>query len=191
MKSLFPCAFGVLLIGCNEPIENPKEATIERANSKEATIGSVEIDRDLGITIEDIEKELKESEQELAELKRVRNLPPFENALESKGDKTVARAFIVAKQTNGVVSVIAQVYGKVPSDPDMYVPHSKNPRYYLVGSLMPREGYGIDADGRHEERYCIELTDNNRYLVGDGISSLTLMEEVKRKLKRDSEQAAP
>ena len=177
MKSLFPCVFGVLLIGCNEPTENSQEATIE----------SVEIDREVGITIEDIEKELKESEQELAELERVRNLPPFENALEPKGDKTVARAFIVEKQTNGVVSVIEQVDGKVPSDPDMYVPRSKNPGYYLVGSLMPREGYGIGANGRHEERYCIELTDNNRYLVGDGVSSLTLMEEVKRKLKKDSE----
>lgn len=117
----------------------------------------------------------------IVESQRVLELPPFENALEAKGSRTVARAFVIEKRSDGEISVLEGIHGRVPSDPEEYLAESSPSGRYLVGSLAPRGGYSVYAD-RSEERFCLRLTDNGYFLHGDGVSRLLWLEDVKQQL---------
>jgi len=121
-------------------------------------------------------------EAEIRELKRVRDLPPFENALEPKGWRRISRAFLVDKEGSGKMSITEQLVGRMPSDPERYVPEDRPAGVYLVGSMMPSGGYAIDDD-RGEERFCLSLSMDGAFLEGEGVSASLPIIDVKRRLE--------
>lgn len=120
-------------------------------------------------------------EAEIRELNRVRDLPPFENALEPKGWRRISRAFLVNKDRSGKLSVTEQLVGRLPSDPERYVPEDRPAGVYLVGSMMPSGGYAIDDD-RGEERFCLSLSMDGAFLEGEGVSASLPIIDVRRRL---------
>jgi len=171
-----------LLVGCDKGGDGATLESVEKTSPCKRTVTDRGAKMNLETWKEQIAEEQEIRREEIVENELVRSLPPFENALESDGSKFVARAFVIEKAEDGGISVIEGVHRRVPSDPEKYISESRPSGQYLVGSLAPHGGYGISASNRQEERFCLRLTDNGKFLHGVGVSGLLRLQGVKNKL---------
>ncbi len=177
---------GIAVFGCDRSRNDPSVSHVGGPRGAATEYDAAEAKRHLQEMMKALAKERAEEqarfEVEIRELKRVRDLPPFENALEPKGWRRISRAFLVDKDGSGKLSITEQLVGRLPSDPERYVPADRPAGVYLVGSMMPSGGYAIDDD-RGEERFCLSLSMDGAFLEGEGVSASLPIIDVKRRLE--------
>ena len=169
------------IFGCDRSRQDPSDRLNGRTKPAPNEYNEAEAVRRMQESLRVLAEEQARLDAEIRELNRVRDLPPFENALEPKGWRRISRAFLLEKDRSGKLSITEQLVGRLPSDPERYVPQDHPAGVYLVGSMMPSGGYAIDDD-RGEERFCLSVSEDGEHLEGEGVSARLPMHDVRQRL---------
>ena len=183
-RALLLIAIGVA--GC----VRPSGLSSLEEKQKAAEVANAELRKQQEEALRKLKARIAQLEAEIAEVERVKSLPPFENALEPAGCRRISRVCMVEKSELREVSLVENLAGRVPSDVDRYVPGDQPPGCYLVGSLAPLNGYSMEYGLGHEERFCLSLTEGRDFIEGEGVSKRLALAEVKNRVKSSRERPA-